>query len=58
MQQGLKEKAQSREMDINFVRKSKLFHRENMQQLNARDYLKVIVIVGIIVIPVIFGLVI
>jgi len=45
-------------MDINSVRKSKLFHREKMQQLNAKDYLKVIVIVGIIVIPVIFGLVI
>jgi len=45
-------------MNINFVRKSKLFRREKMQQLKARDYLKVVVIAGIIGIPLIFGLVI
>jgi hypothetical protein len=43
---------------MNFPRKSKLFHREKMQPLKQKDYLKVIVIVGIIVVPVIFGLVI
>jgi hypothetical protein len=43
---------------MNFPRKSKLFHREKMQSLKQKDYLKVIVIVGIIVVPVIFGLII
>lgn len=45
-------------MNINSVRKSKLFRREKMQQLKTKDYLKVVVIVGVIVIPLIFGLVI
>ena len=39
------------------LRKSKLFHREKMQPLHGKDYLKVAVIVGIIIVPVIFGLV-
>jgi len=38
------------------LRKSKLFHREKMQPLHDKDYLKVAVIVGIIVVPLIFGL--
>ena len=42
---------------MNF-RKSKLFQREKMQSLKAKDYLKVVVMAGIIVIPLIFGLVI
>lgn len=39
------------------IRKGKLFHREKMQSLQAKDYLKVAAISGIIVIPLIFGLV-
>ena len=39
-------------------RKSKLFHREKMQPIHGKDYLKVAVIVGIISIPLIVGLVI
>lgn len=46
---------QSREMIMN-IRKSKLFHREKMQSLKAKDYVKVVVIVGIIIIPLIIGL--
>jgi len=38
------------------IRKSKLFHREKMQPLKAKDYVKVIIIVGIIVIPLVIGL--
>ena len=38
--------------------KIKLFHRENMQPLYGKDYLKVAVIVGVIVVPLIVGLVI
>ena len=45
-------------MIMNFSRKSKLFRREKMQPLKPKDYLKVVAIVGIIVVPVIFGLVI
>jgi CHASE3 domain sensor protein len=41
---------------MNFLRKNKLFQREKMQQLKAKDYLKVVVIVGIIVIPLLVGL--
>jgi len=41
---------------MNFVRKSKLFRREKMRPLKAKDYLKMIVIAGIIVIPLLFGL--
>jgi len=40
---------------MNF-RKSKLFQRKEMQPLKPRDYLKVAAIVGIIVIPLVFGL--
>ena len=38
------------------LRKSKLFHREKMQPLESKDYLKVAVIVGVIVIPLLVGL--
>jgi hypothetical protein len=38
------------------LRKSKLFHREKMQPLHGKDYLKVAAIVGVIVIPLIVGL--
>jgi len=38
------------------LRKSKLFHREKIQPLHGKDYLKVAVIVGIIVVPLVFGL--
>jgi len=41
---------------MNFLRKSKLFRREKMRPLKAKDYLKVVVITGIIVIPILFGL--
>jgi len=37
-------------------RKSKLFHREKMQPIQGKDYLKVAAIVGIISIPLIVGL--
>jgi len=40
------------------LRKSRLFHREKMQPLEGRDYLKVVVIAGVIVIPLLLGLVI
>jgi len=40
------------------LRKSKLFHREKMQPIHGKDYFKVIAIAGVIVIPVIVGLVI
>ena len=39
------------------LRKSRLFHREKMQPLERRDYLKVAVIGGVIVIPLLLGLV-
>lgn len=38
------------------LRKSKLFHREKMQPLKGKDYLKVVAIVGVIVVPLIVGL--
>ena len=38
------------------LRKSKLFHREKMQPLQGKDYLKIAVIVGVIIVPLIFGL--
>ena len=41
---------------MNFIRKSKLFNRKKMQPLKLKDYLKVIVMVGIIVVPLIVGL--
>ena len=40
------------------LRKYKLFQREKMQPLEAKDYLKVGVIAGIIILPVLFSLVI
>lgn len=39
------------------IRKNKLFHREEMKKLEPKDILKVMVIAGIIVIPLIFGLI-
>ena len=53
----MKEKTQFRDMDINSIRKSKLFQREKMQHLESKDILKVFVIAGIIVIPLLVGLV-
>jgi len=47
---------QFKEMNVKAIRKSKLFHREKMQQLQGKDYLKVATIVGIIVVPLIIGL--
>ena len=40
------------------LRKHKLFQRENMQPLKSKDYLKVGVIAGIIILPVLVSLVI
>jgi len=45
-------------MKLNSIRKSKLFHREEMKPLESKDVLKVVVIAGIIVIPLLVGLVI
>ncbi len=44
-------------MDVNSIRKSKLFHREKMQKLKAKDYLKVVIIAGVIIVPLLLGLV-
>jgi len=44
-------------MKINFLRKSKLFHREEMKPLEPKDILKILAIAGIIVIPLLVGLV-
>ena len=38
------------------LRKSRLFHREKMQSLERKDYLKVAAITGVIVIPLLLGL--
>ena len=51
----MKGKTQSK--DMNSIRKNKLFHREKMQHLGPKDVLKVVVIAGIIVIPLLIGLV-
>ena len=40
------------------LRKSKLFHREKMQPIHGKDYFKVAAVIGVIVIPVIVGIVI
>ena len=40
------------------LRKSKLFHREKMQPIQGKDYFKVVAIVGVIVIPIVIGLII
>lgn len=53
----MKGKIQSKDMNINSIRKNKLFHREEMQQLGPKEILKVVVIAGIIVIPLLVGLV-
>jgi len=53
----MKEKTQSKDMDINSIRKSKLFQREEMQHLGPKEILKVVVIAGIIVIPLLVGLI-
>ncbi|MDH3780177.1 MAG: hypothetical protein OES15_04890 [Nitrosopumilus sp.] len=37
-------------------RKSRLFHREKMQPIHGKDYLKVAAIIGVISIPLIVGL--
>jgi len=39
------------------LRKSKLFRREKMQPLKRKDYLKVIAMCGVIIIPLLVGLV-
>ena len=52
-----KEKVQSKDMNINSIRKSKLFHREELKPLESKDILKIIVIAGIIVIPLLVGLI-
>jgi hypothetical protein len=44
-------------MKINSLRKNKLFHREEMKPLSRNDILKVVVMSGIIVIPLLIGLV-
>ena len=44
-------------MKLNSIRKNKLFHREEMKPLESKDILKVVVIAGIIVIPLLVGLV-
>jgi len=44
-------------MNVKSIRKSKLFHREEMQKLQGKDYLKVTAIVGIIVVPLVVGLI-
>ena len=41
---------------MNSIRKSNLFRREKMQPLKGKDYLKVSVMVGVIVIPLLVGL--
>jgi len=40
---------------MNFLQKSKLFQREKMKPLKPKDYLKVVVIIGIIIVPLLFG---
>ena len=57
MEQGKKGKRQSKDMNIDSIRKNKLFHREEMQQLGSKEILKIVVIAGIIVIPLLLGLV-
>ena len=44
-------------MSMKSIRESKLFHREEMQKLQGKDYLKVAAIIGIIVVPLIVGLI-
>jgi len=44
-------------MKINSLRKNKLFHREEMKPLGRNDFLKIAVMAGIIVIPLLVGIV-
>ena len=44
-------------MNANSIRKSKLFQREKMQPLEAKDILKIITIAGIITVPLVIGLI-
>ena len=53
----MKGKTPSKDMNIDSIRKNKLFHREEMQHLGPKEILKVIVIAGIIVIPLLVGLI-
>ena len=53
----MKEITQSKNMNINSIRKNKLFQREKMKPLDAKDVLKIIVISGIIGIPLLVGFV-
>ena len=41
---------------MNLIRKNNLFRREKMQPLKGKDYLKVAVMAGVIVIPLLVGL--
>lgn len=54
MKKGTK---QSKDMKINSLRKNKLFHREEMKPLSRNDSLKIIVMSGIIIVPILVGLV-
>jgi len=42
---------------MNFLRKNKLFQREEMQPLKSKDYLKIVIMTGIILVPLFVGLV-
>ena len=53
----MKEITQSKNMNINSIRKNKLFQREKMKPLDMKDILKIIVISGIIGIPLLVGFV-
>jgi len=44
-------------MKMNPLRKNKLFHREEMKPLGRNDFLKIIVMSGIIIVPLLVGLV-
>ncbi|MCV0430800.1 hypothetical protein [Nitrosopumilus sp.] len=44
-------------MNIDSIRKSKLFRREEMKPLEPKDIFKILAIAGIIVVPLLVGLV-
>jgi len=44
-------------MKMKSLRKNKLFHREEMKPLEPKDFVKILAIAGIIVIPLLVGLV-
>ena len=48
---------QSKDMKIDSYRKNKLFHREEMKPLSRNDFLKIIIMSGIIIVPLVVGLV-